>query len=420
MSAELPARPGESLFIVGAGIIGVASALTFARQGFRVTVIDPNEPGSGASHGNAGGIAPIVAPLSQPDVPFKVPGMLFDPDGPFSIRPGQFLKAMPWFLRFLAECGPGRTEANSIALYELTRHAPTAWREFARGTAAQDLLRETGWLKIYSTKKSFDHSAFDRELLDRRGAAYEVLSPDELRQLEPNLAPNFHAGMLYTDGMSVPNPRRMVETLAQEAQSLGTVFLREAVNDLSVGEDGYVALETSAAIHKPDCVMICAGAYSGPLATKLGAGVMLEAERGYHAMFETPEKVITRPIMWVDQSMVLAPMETGVRLSTQSEFGGLDGEPRYDRLERLSRNALEMLPNLVPEAKEQWMGRRPATPDSLPYLGVAPATPRAYLNFGHNHLGLTLSAISARVALEDWTRSATSVAADMVPYRATR
>ena len=420
MSSELPARPGESLLIVGAGAVGCAAALTFARNGFRVTVVDPNEPGSGASFGNAGGIVPSAAPLAQPGLPYSVPGMLLDREGPLSIRPAQMVRALPWFLRFLAECGPERTEANSIALYALSRQAPDAWQELVLGTPAQDLVRETGWLKVYSTERSFHENSFERDMLVRRDGPIEILNADELRQLEPNLAPIFWGAIRQPDALTIVNPGRMIRAVAEEATAQGAVFRQEFAQDVDVAEDGRIALSTDQTVHHPDRLMICQGAYSGPLASKLGANAFLEAERGYHAMFETPERNLGRTVFWVDQSMVLCPMEDGVRMTTQSEFAGLNAPPDYRRLERQKKRAGEMLPGLNLNAKSRWMGRRPSTPDSLPYLGRAPATPRAYLNFGHNHLGLTLSAISAKVALADWMCDGLSAGLDMHAYRAQR
>lgn len=420
MTYNPPAQAGESLLILGAGLVGCAAALTFARRGFDVTVIDRGSPGSGASHGNAGGIVPSASPLAQPGLPWQVPKMLFDPMGPLSLRPWEAVKELPWFLQFLRECTAGRAESNSKALYALTGKAAPAWKDLVRGTAGEDLLTDVGWLKVYSSEQGYRDHKPERDFLRRRNAPLEILSQDELRQMEPNLSKSFVKAMWQPDGLFTLNPRKLAENTAESARQLGARFLQETATDLSVQPDGRVALTTDQGVHIPDRLMLCAGAFSRRFAEKLGGAPMLIAERGYHAMFETPERTLNRPAFWVEGSLVLCPMEHGVRLTTQSEFAGLDGAPDYRRIKRLAAKAAEILPGLDTEVKDTWMGHRPSTPDSLPYLGVAPFTERAYFNFGHNHLGLTLSAISAQVALDDWTHGRDYEDINLEAYRAIR
>lgn len=420
MTEAPQAHAGESLLILGAGLVGCAAALTFARQGFKVTVIDREGPGSGASHGNAGGVVPSASPLAQPNLPMQIPGMLLDRTSPLSVRPGQLIKELPWFLQFLRECTPHRSEENSKALYALSGKAAPSWKDLVRGTAAEQLLKDVGWLKVYSSEQGYRDHAPEREFLKRRNAQLEILSQDELRQMEPNLSKSFVKAMWQPDGLFCLNPRGLAEAVAAEAQNLGTQFLKEEAQEIAIQTDGRVALTTDQNTHVPDRLMLCAGAFSKRFAEALGGAPMLVAERGYHLMFNTPEKTLTRPTFWVEESLVVCPMANGVRLTSQSEFAGVDTPPDFRRIERLASKAAELLPGVNGEIRDKWMGRRPSTPDSLPYLGVAPATPRAYFNFGHNHLGLTLSAISAKVAFDDWTGAGAYPDIDLNGYRAIR
>jgi D-amino-acid dehydrogenase len=413
-----PAHAGETLTILGAGAVGCAAALTFARAGFRVTLIDRGPPGGGASHGNAGGIVPSAEPLAAPGVPWTVPRMLLDPTGPLTIRPAQMLRDLPWFLRFLAECRKNRAEANARALYALSGDAAQAWRDLMRGIAGAELLAETGGMKVASSPGGLKALAHYRHFLDLCEAPYDVLSQPELRQMEPNLGPGFQGGLWQPNGLFARNPRLLTEAVAEAAAAQGARLLTETAEDIDVGSDGRITLITDMGRHTPDRLMLCAGAFSKRFAAKLGAAPRLTAERGYHAMFDIPDRPLTRPVLWMEGSLVICPMQHGTRLTTQSEFGGLYRPPDYTRLDRLTAKAKEMLPGLDITVRERWMGHRPSTPDSLPYLGRAPATPRAYFNFGHNHLGLTLAAVCAETALSDWTEA--DGARDMTPYRAIR
>jgi D-amino-acid dehydrogenase len=418
MTDPAHARPGETVLILGAGVVGCAAALTFARAGFAVTVVDRDAPGSGCSHGNAGGIVPQAAPLARPGVPMETPRLLMDRHGPLGIRPRRVVEAFPWYLRFLQDCLPGPAERHSRALYDLTGRAVPAWKALLRGTPGADLMRDVGWLKVFDTDSGFAAHASERAFLVARGAPLEILNEDELRQLEPNLDRRFKHAVLQPDASFVTNPRRLVEALADEARGLGVVFERYAVRDAGVGADARPRLRTDAGILSADRLMICAGAFSAPIAARFGAAPRLEAERGYHAMLATPTRSLARPTVWPEAGIVLSPMETGIRLATQAEFAGLSPPPDYTRLDRMTRRAGEMLPGLDTTPLERWMGHRPSTPDSLPYLGRAPDFGRVYYNFGHNHLGLTLAAVSARQALDDWTGAATRMTPH--PYRACR
>lgn len=418
MTDPSPAHAGETLLIIGAGVVGCAAALTFAKAGFAVTVVDRNAPGSGCSHGNAGGIVPQAAPLARPGVLREIPKLLRDRQGPLSIRPRRVIEAFPWYLRFVQDCMPGAAERNSKALHALTGHAVPAWKDLLRGTSAADLMRDVGWLKVFDTAEGFTSHGADRAYLSARGAPFEILNADELRQLEPNLARRFKHGVLQPDACFMTNPRRLVEAVADAARDQGVTFHEMEVRDVAMRPDGRPMTMTSSGAFDTDRLMICAGAFSKPLAARFGAAPRLESERGYHAMFDTPERSLRRPTVWPEAGIVLSPMETGLRMATQAEFAGLAPPPDYTRLNRVASRAADMLPGLNTDIRERWMGHRPSTPDSLPYLGRAPASPRVFFNFGHNHLGLTLGAISARRALDDWTNAAP--VADAVPYRAAR
>ena len=413
-------QTSRHVLVLGAGVVGCATALTLARRGYRVTLLDRDGPGSGASHGNAGAVAPLAGPQAMPGLPLKVPGMLLNPTGPLTIRPTQFVKALPWFLRFILESMPIRAEANSIALYALTGRAAPAWKELARGTPGESLLRDVGWLKVFSTDAGFQGFAKDIAFMARRGAPHDILTEDDIRQMEPNLAPIFKHGVFQPDGLCVRNPRRLVEGLAEAARALGAEFLQEDARSLTLDTDGMPVLTTDKGEHRPDRIVLSAGAFSKKFAKTLGANPLLEAERGYHAMFDTPDKSLSRSVYWVENSLVVSPMETGVRMTTQAEFGGLDAPPSYARLERMIPNAKALLPSLNITVRETWMGRRPSTPDSVPYLCQSPDSDRVFFNFGHQHLGLTMAAISARVLADMMDGRPTEVDETVQAYRALR
>jgi len=151
------------------------------------------------------------------------------------------------------------------------------------------------------------------------------------------------------------------------------------------------------ASYPADHVVICAGAWSTQLLAGLGYAVPLESQRGYHVTIASPGIGVTRTVVAADRKVFLTPMESGLRVAGTVEFGGLDRAPNRKRAEFLVHDLSRVFPRAkIPANWSFWMGHRPCLPDSLPVMG--PSRHRGlWLNFGHGHLGLTMSATSGDI-----------------------
>ena len=406
----------RNVVVVGAGILGLAAARFLQRDGHAVTVLDPREPGDGASFGNAGVIANCdVAPLSMPGVLKRVPAMLLDPAGPLALRWRYLPKIAPWLLRFVL--ASRRYEAIAAALAPLLAEASPAYDTLLREAGARELIRDTGWLKVFSTDGAFREMDEECRLMRRHGVRFDALEAHEIRQLEPGLAPIFARGLFFPDCGQVVNPKRLVATLARAFSADGGQILREAATGFDLGE-GRRAVLTEHGRHPTDAIVLTAGAWSRPLAALLGARVPLDTERGYHAMFPLVEPGLARPTLWWDEGINLVPMEHGLRLTSGVEFAGLEAPPDYRRIDRLARRARAMLPSLGETPQSRWLGFRPSLPDSLPALGPSARHAGVYFAFGHQHLGITLGAVSGRIVADLVTGRDPGI--DLAPYRAER
>ena len=402
--------------VVGAGILGVACARFLQRDGHAVTVIDPREPGDGASFGNAGVVANCdVAPLSMPGVLRRVPGMLLDPSGPLVLRWRYLPKIAPWLFAFLK--ASRRSDEIAAALAPLLAGASEAYERLLREAAARGLVRHTGWLKVFSSQAAFGEMAEECRLMRRYGVRFETLEADEIRRLEPGLAPIFARGLFFPDCAQVVNPKRLVETLARAFVADGGQILREAATGFDLAP-GRRAVATDRGRHPAEAVVLAAGAWSRPLAAALGARVPLDTERGYHAMFPLAEPGLERPTLWWDEAINLVPMEHGLRLTSGVEFAGLAAPPDYRRIDRLARRARAMLPALAEMPLSRWLGFRPSLPDSLPVLGASARHEGVYFAFGHQHLGITLGPVSGRIIAD--LVAGRDPGIDLDPYRAER
>ncbi len=404
--------------IVGAGIVGICCALSLLEKGKSVRLVDKDSPGQGASHGNAGVISPwSCIPQSVPGLWKRIPGWLLDPDGPVAIRPGYLPKALPWALKFLKSGSAKELPRISRAMAELNRPNVDIYRRHLEGTGHEHLVRESCYLHIYRNASAVNLEDMTWRLREELGAPLELLSGDELREIEPCLAPDYTAAVLIKDQARAMAPGRIGAVLADKARSLGSVFVQAHVHELRPVENGWSITTDEDDFHSPQ-VVTAAGAWSMRLLEPLGVRVPLEAERGYHVLFRDPGVSLTNSIMDVDAKFVSSSMEMGLRSAGTAEFAGLDAPPNYRRARVLVRQTKRMLPNLNTEDTEEWMGARPSLPDSLPCIDEVPGQPGLFTAFGHGHYGLGMAPMTGRIIADLVTRTPPNI--DLAPYSSTR
>ncbi|MEM7221549.1 MAG: FAD-binding oxidoreductase [Pseudomonadota bacterium] len=383
--------------VIGAGIVGLSCALYLQRDGHQVTLIDPREPGTATSFGNAGGIvATASAPVVMPDTWKQLHKLLLDPLGPMVVRWRYLPKIAPWFLRALIAGRSKRVEEISDALCALNTGVIAAWHDLARLAGAEEMLRPVGWFKVYETDKGFGRSAPERALMAKRDQKFEVLNADEIRQLEPGLAPIFKHGFFQPDCDLVVNPGRMTGQLAAAFSAGGGAVLQAEATGFDLAERPYRVRTTHEALDA-EIIVLAAGAWSRGLAKQLGAPLPLDTERGYHLMLPPAEPGLRRPTVHGELSFCLSPQEGGIRIASQDEFAGVDAPPDYRRIRSLIPQAKRMLPSLEAEEQSVWLGRRPSFPDSLPVIGPSARHPGVFFAFGHGHLGMTQGPVTGRI-----------------------
>lgn len=405
--------------VVGAGTVGVCCAVQLQRDGHRVTLIDRGTPGSGCSHGNAG-IIQIggSVPIATPGVLKQVPRMLLDPEGPLIIRWQYLLSLAPYLTRFVASARPDRVEATSKVLAGFLAHAIDTYRPLIDAAGAQRLIRETGELYVYQSDAAFAAAQAGHEIRRRRGVRIEPVSIEELRQLEPALAPIIRHALLFPDCISTIDPEALTVALAEHFVRDGGTLLRANVVDIEVRDREPLAVVTDSGRHAVDRLVLATGAHSRRWATRFGARLPLDTERGYHVMLPDPGVSFGRAVVFGDQRIGLTSMSGGLRVAGTAELARLDAEPNYARAHRLLPIAKRIVPDLKTDGAHPWMGQRPSTPDSLPVIGRAPGSVRAFFAFGHGHLGLTLGAVTGRL-VADIAAGRTPIV-DPAPFRAER
>ena len=409
----------KNITIIGAGIVGIATASYLRRDGHAVTVVDSRPPGEYCSFGNAGILSPgSCVPQAMPGVLGKVPGYLSDPLGPLAIRPAHFFKALPWFLRLVAASRRTRVEQIADALRPLLQQTFEAYAPLVKNAAVADMIRQTGYVVAYATRAGFAGDALPWKLRRDRGVLMEELDAAGIRQKMPQLGDHYEAGLYLPEQGYVTNPERLTKSLAAQLQTDGGTILQRTVLDIEVSPDGPRALLTDAGKLPVETLVICAGSHSNEFTAKLGDSVPLEAERGYHVTFSDPNFTLPMPVFLPQQKVFVTPMEMGLRIAGQSEFAGNDAAPNYGRADVLTQHMQQIFPGISTVDATRWMGRRPSMPDSLPVIGPASKLPNVWYAFGHGHVGLCGGAPTGRLLAELIGGRSPSV--DPAPFRVTR
>lgn len=367
------------------------------------------DPGTGTSFGNAGLIQiDAVVPIATPGILGKVPRMLLDPTGPLVVRWRYLHRIAPWLAKFVLAARPDSVERISMALASLLDRSNDAWLDLVKAAGAQDVWRQSGELHVYRKKEAWDAAQATHDLRRRRGSLLEDLTVEEMRQLEPALSPDLHAGVFTPNANSITHPLHLSEKLFELFRRNGGTFVKDNIVRIENGTDGEPAhLVGDGGRQEVDGLVIAAGAFSKPFAKSTGAAVPLDTERGYHLWLPDPGVEMRRPIIVGDHRFGIVPMTGGVRLVGTAEFAGLDLPPYWERADILADLAAPFVPGLNLDGAERWMGYRPSLPDSLPVIGRAPGRKQVYLAFGHGHLGLTMGAVTGQLIAD--------LAADRVP-----
>jgi D-hydroxyproline dehydrogenase len=409
------ARERTEIAIIGAGVIGLTIALELVEAGHDVVLVDPGQPGMGASYGNAGTIAGYAtSPVGTPDVLRSLPSLMLSRTSPLAIRHRALPELMPWLLRFLWQSLPAAAERNARAIAALLADAGERWDGLALHVQGAGVLQRRGCLYLYETPGAL--AAAEREMNQRRALGVEVdlIGPNRLAEFEPNLPPA--AGAAFFPGATfLDDPGRMMGLIAAMVFSRAR-HLRARAERLTRGPDGVVIEGPGLHLHARR-VVIAAGAHSRALARQAGDRIPLDTERGYHVEWDMAEPLLSRPTCPTARGFYFCPMAGRLRVAGTVELGGLWLPPSPHRVTRLVEGARAFFPDLGAPDRE-WMGFRPSLPDSLPVIGSSQGGSEVIHAFGHGHLGVTMAPITARIVADLLADRTPPL--EIAPYRAGR
>lgn len=384
--------------IIGAGIVGVSTAIWLQRDGHQVTLIDRKGPAEGTSYGNGGVLASCaMVPVTGPGLIRKAPGMLLDANQPLFMKWGYLPKLMPWLIKYLGNANAEDTHRIADAIAGVVGDSLAEHQALAKGTGAEKWIVPSDYLYVYRNRAAFEGDAFAWNIRARHGVEWEELEGPAFRGYDPIFSPEQGFAVRMDNHGRIADPGQYVKDLAAHVESSGGRIVIGDVSDIS-RENGKVSgVRVGGETLPADAVVVATGVWSGPLAKKMGLDVPLETERGYHIELWNPSEMPRVPVMIASGKFVATPMDGRLRLAGIVELGGLDAPPSRAPFNLLRRFAKETFPAMTWEREEEWMGHRPAPADSIPVIGEIPGIKGAFTGFGHHHIGLTAGPKTGRL-----------------------
>ncbi|MBB6249492.1 NAD(P)/FAD-dependent oxidoreductase [Nitrospirillum iridis] len=395
----MPFRPGAgTIAVVGAGVVGTATALALVRDGHEVVLIDRDEPGRGCSYGNAGHIATEqLLPLASFATLRRVPRLLLNPKGPLGIRKGALpILARGWAKDFLAACLPRAHAQGTAILSGLIETVVQDWRGLLVGTGAEARFQTRGHHSVWES--AAPEAAIAASVAAAQALGVPVTNwgsrPEDWPALPEALRHRVTGGMTYTGTGHVNDPFGLTQDLVASFLARGGRIEKADVQSLETDGAGW-RLRHGGGVMTADAVLVALGVDSGTLLEPLGYRVPMIAERGYHVVVPG-DSGLDRPVVFEDRTVIVTPMAMGLRATSFTDFNGPDDAPD-PRRPALLRHHLREVGLMAPGGdSSEWTGCRPSLPDYLPMLDASRRHRGLYAACGHQHLGLTLAAVSAR------------------------
>ena len=412
----------HDVVIVGAGVVGLASALALLEAGRSVRVIDAGVAGGGASHGNCGTITPSHAP------PLAAPGMvsvalrwMLTPDAPLYIKPRVDPGLWRWLLGFAARCNLHDWRRSAMAKAALLNDSRARLAQWVRDYALECEFAEAGVDYIFRDPRAFAEEQHEIPLMQELGVPVEAIDGRHYEALEPALKPGV-AGAMRFDGDAVLRPDRYVTELARLVRERGGEVVEHcAFESADAGREG-VSIRTAQGHLRARDVVFALGAWSPKQAAAIGFPALrraMQPGKGYSITYSAPALVPRRPIVLRERSVCVTAWGSGYRLGSTMEFSGYDESLNARRLAALERGAAEYLRRPVgPEVREKWFGWRPMSIDDVPLIGRVPERDGLWLATGHGMMGVSMSAATGQLIADLVTGR--DPAMDPAPYRPER
>ncbi|EGK14378.1 NAD(P)/FAD-dependent oxidoreductase [Psychrobacter sanguinis] len=396
------------VIVIGSGMVGTSIAWHLQKNNSKVLVIDKKAPGEETSYGNAGLIQrEAVYPKAFPREMGEIFRVLPNTSTDIRYRWSALFNYQSALYQYWTNSVPKKLTKIEDEWATLIEHCTSEHDVMIQASGADDLVRKGGWFEIYRTQKKYDEAIKLAERAATKGVQYKLLTPEELKEFEPNV--NFEpfiGGIHWQNSWQVKNPSRLVKTYAKSFEAMQGEIKQAAVKNIAQMEDKswQVTVETNegeTAVYTSTNVVIAAGPWSTELTRPLGYNFPLFPMRGYHQHFKVSEgNRIGHSLFDAEKGYLMGPMEQGIRITTGAEMTTLNAPKNFGQLEAVLKIAKDVLPLEEAVESEAWCGSRPCMADMKPVIGPAPRHEKLWFAFGHAHQGFTLGPATGRLVEE--------------------
>lgn len=388
------------VIVLGAGMVGVSTALALQDRGHWVCLVDRRVPGRETSYGNAGIIQrEAVLPYPFPRKWQSVLRVATRRGNDVNYHANALPSLASALTRYWHASEPERY-AEAVAAYSaVIRHCIDEHAPLIKRADAQDLIQKNGYLKAFRTQKAFDVAAREAsETAIAHGLDCMLLNGTELAADEPALQTKMAGAIHWKEPWTVSDPGELVARYARLFRLEGGTFATGDAETLVPTESGW-KVNTAGGPVEAEHVVVALGPWSVKLTTRLGYRLPLFVKRGYHRHY-SGGATLSKPVLDMESGFLLAPMRLGLRLTTGAEFAVHESAPTPTQLSKAELIARELIELGEPVEAEPWMGARPCVADMRPVVGRASRHRNLWFHFGHGHQGFTLGPATARLLAE--------------------
>lgn len=384
--------------ILGAGIIGLSTALYCARRGMHVTVIDRSSAQrDGCSFGNAGMVVPShFIPLAAPGMVSLGLKWMWNPESPFYIKPRLDADLISWGLHFWKAATKQRVSAAAPILRDLSLLSRQCFEEIGLDFG----LVKNGLLMLCKQQHTLDEEARMAAQANALGIPAQVLDARATAALDPGVTMDV-CGSIYFPKDCHLSPARFIAALESELTHLGVRFLwqNEVKGFVTEGET-LKAVQTSQGQIECQEVVLCSGVWSSYMARDLGLKIPMQAGKGYSLTLPNPTQLPAICSICTEARLAVTPMDGALRVGGTMEMAGIDESITHRRVRGITRAFPQYFPAFqesdLAEVKP-WSGLRPVAPDGMPYLGRTRRWKNLTLATGHAMMGLSLAPATGKI-----------------------
>jgi len=405
----------KPITILGAGVIGLSSALYCARRGMQVTVIEKSpRQRDGCSFGNAGMIVPSHF------IPLAAPGMIklglrwmWNPESPFYIKPRLDLDLITWGMQFWKAATQQRVAAAAPVLRDLSLLSRQCFEEIGLDFG----LVKKGLLMLCKKQQTLDEEAHMAAMARELGIPAEVLDAKATAALDPAVTMGV-CGSVYFPKDCHLSPGRFIAALEAELTRLGVTFLWETeVTGFETENGALRAVKTSSGPVEGQQVVLCGGIWSVEMAKSLDLKLSMQAGKGYSLTLTNPPQLPELCSICTEARLAVTPMDGALRVGGTMEMAGVDESITQRRVRGITR----AFPDYFPAFTERdfadvkpWSGLRPCSPDGMPYIGRTQRWKNLTLATGHAMMGLSLAPATGKIVAGLLSGEESPVALDLL------